>query len=82
MTNKLIVEFLDNGVTMYTKEYKSLKDLNREYNQLEYHQLREIYLYCAGRLKRKLHPFNKQLLNAINIKDNRQVFDIKQSECH
>ena len=48
MTHKLIVEILDNGCVVSTKHYKSLKELNREYTQLEYHQIREIYLYCTG----------------------------------
>ena len=84
MTHKLIVEILDNGSVVSTKKYKSLKELSREYKQLEYHQIREIYLYCTGRLKRKMHPFNKQLLSSINIKDNRYVqdFSSKQSELH
>ena len=77
---KLIVELLDNGAVTSIKEYKSLKELNREYTQLEYHQIREIYLYCTGKLKRKMHPYNKQLLNSINIKDNRpeKLFDTKE----
>ena len=84
MSNKLIVEILDNGSVMSTKEYKSLRDLHREYNQLEYHQLREIHLYCTGRIKRKMHPFNKQLLSTINIRDSRPttIFNTKQSELH
>jgi hypothetical protein len=75
MTNKLIVEILNNGSVIKTKEYKSLKELNRDYPQLEYHQLRELYLYCTGKLQRKLHPYNKQLLNQINIRDNRTTLD-------
>jgi hypothetical protein len=82
MTNKLIVEILENGSVMSTKEYKTLRDLNKDYPAIEYHQLREIYLYCTGKIKRKLHPFNKQLLNTINIKDNRPIqdFSIKSLE--
>ena len=66
---KLIVELLDNGAVTSTKEYKSLRELNREYPEMEYHQLREIYLYCTGQIKRKMHPYNKQLLSQISIKD-------------
>ena len=79
---KLIVELLDNGAVISTKEYKSLRELNREYPQMEYHQLREIYLYCTGQIKRKMHPFNRQLLNQINIKDIKPKQVFKQSELH
>ena len=70
MTNKLIVEILENGCVMSTKEYKSLRELNKDYPTIEYHQLREIHLYCTGQKMRKMHPFNKQLLSFINIKNN------------
>jgi hypothetical protein len=83
MTNKLIVEILENGSVMSTKEYKTLRDLNKDYPAIEYHQLREIHLYCTGRKQRKMHPFNKQLLSFINIQNKMpKPMSSKQSELH
>ena len=75
---KLILEILDNGSVVSSKEYKSLREIHREYPQMEYHQLREIYLYCTGQIQRKMHPFNKQLLSQINIRNvkPKQVFNL------
>ena len=72
MKNKIIVEKLDNGVVVDRKEYKSLLALSRDpdYSNLEYHQIREVYFYCTGKNQRRLHPFNRNLLNFINIIDH------------
>jgi len=79
MVNKIIVERLDNG---QIKEFKSLTAVKRdpEFSEIEYHQLREIYLYNTGRVQRNLHTFNKHLLSKLKIIDNPKIKNVlKQS---
>jgi hypothetical protein len=78
MRNKIIVERLEDGQVIDRKEFKSLLAVSRDpkYSNLEYHQLRELYFYCTGKNQRRLQPFNKNLLNYINIIDNPEYTNV------
>ena len=64
---KLIVTIInDNGEKIETF-YKSLKEIEKQYPQIPYHSLREIYLYSSGKKQRKLHGFNLKLVEKMTI---------------
>ena len=73
--NKLILNLLKDGQVEKSKNYKSLKEIQKDFPEIEYHQLREIYLFSTGRKVRNLHGYNKTLLEMIQIVD-----DIKKIE--
>ena len=67
--NKLILQLInDKGVIWKTKEYKSLKHMEKDIN-IPYHNLREIHLYCTGRKIRNLHNYNQELYQQLRIID-------------
>ena len=51
------------------KKYKSLKLIERDYPNIPYHSLREIYLFSTNRKTRKLHGFNLKLSEKMKILD-------------
>ena len=55
------------------KKYKSLKLIERDYPNIPYHSLREIYLYSTNRKTRKLHGFNLRLAEQMKIIDDDEV---------
>jgi len=55
------------------KKYKSLKLIERDYPQIPYHNLREIYLYSTQRKMRKLHGYNAKLYEKFRIVDDDEV---------
>lgn len=66
---KLILDILDNDDVIETKEYKTLKAIQNDYPDIEYHQLRAVYLYYSGNDKKKfLHPVTTELIKKIRIK--------------
>ena len=70
MTKNIFVELLDNDGNIISKtEYASLMELKNKFPAVKYHQLREIYLYNTGKLKRNLQPSNKHLLQHMRITD-------------
>jgi hypothetical protein len=66
MTNSLIVEFTNNNVTEI-KKFKSLKELNKEFPQYAYHQLRQIYLKTNGISTTKKLQKNAKLFDFMKI---------------
>jgi hypothetical protein len=48
--------------------YPSLKAIQQDFPQYEYHQLRQIYLQSKG-IERKMHRVNKELFEQIKIYD-------------
>ena len=52
-----------------SKSYKSLRDVNKDYQDYNHHTLRQIYLKTSGVEPRRMHPFNQQLVSMIRIKD-------------
>jgi hypothetical protein len=69
--NKIILQYIKQNKT---REYKSLKALALDFSNIEYHQLREIYLMSMGKTKRKLQKFNLQLYENIRIIDNPEYY--------
>ncbi len=66
---KLILEILENGQVKKSKEYKTLKQIQNDYPQFDYHQLRAVYLECTGKEKRRGHPLTSNLCKIIQIRD-------------
>jgi hypothetical protein len=64
---KLILQYIKDNKT---KEYKNMMELSRDFPDVQYFQLREIYLMSMGKTKRKLQKFNLQLYENIRIIDN------------
>ena len=50
MTNKLIIEIINNDIVIETHIFKSLKELAKAYPQYEYHQLRQVYLKTNNKI--------------------------------
>lgn len=67
--NKLILTIINENGEKIETFHKSLKDIEKQYPQIAYHSLREIYLYSSGKKQRKLHKFNLQLIEKMTIKD-------------
>lgn len=67
--NKLIVIILKENGEQVETYFKSLKEIEKTYPQIPYHSLREIYLYSSGIKQRKLHGFNLQLIEKMQIKN-------------
>ena len=68
---KLILEILNNDQVIQSKEYKTLKAVQQDYPDIEYHQLRAIYLYYTAKpqeQKKFLHPRTSELVKSIRIK--------------
>jgi hypothetical protein len=69
--NKLILQYIKDNKT---KEYKSLMALSKDFPDVNYSQLREIYLMSMGKTKRKLQKFNASLYENIRIIDNPEYY--------
>jgi hypothetical protein len=67
---KLTLEILNSsGDAVSTKEYKSLKAIHNDYPDIEYHQLRAIYLHHSGKHKKKfIHDRTRELISLFRIK--------------
>jgi len=75
MAKKLIFEKLDqNKNVTFTKTYKSLKDIQKDYPQITYHALRQVYLQSTGLEPRKMHQTNQLLFSQIRIRDSPDLF--------
>ena len=57
-----------------TKRYKNMMELSRDFSDVQYCQLREIYLKSMGKTKRKLQKCSLQLYENIRIIDNPNCF--------
>lgn len=66
---KLILEILENGNVKLSKEYKTLKQIQKDFPQFDYHQIRAVYLECSGKEKRRRHPLASNLCKLIRIRD-------------
>jgi hypothetical protein len=66
--NKLILQYIKDNKT---KEYKSMMALSKDFPDVNYSQLREIYLMSTGKTKRK---FNASLYENIRIIDNPEYY--------
>jgi hypothetical protein len=76
--NKLILQYIKDNKT---KEYKNMTALSKDFPDVNYSQLREIYLMSTGKTKRKLQKFNASLYENIRIIDNPAYYNsIIQSE--
>jgi hypothetical protein len=64
---KLILQYIKDNKT---KEYKNMMEVSRDFPDVQYCQLREIYFMSMGKTKRKLQKFNLQLYENIRIIDN------------
>ena len=64
---KLILTILQTGEN---RKYKSLRDINKDYPQYTYSQLRAIYLQSEGQICRRQHILNTQLFAQIRINDD------------
>jgi hypothetical protein len=72
MNNKFVLEHLDsNGEVLKKTECKTLRVIGELLN-LEYHQVRLLYLH--SRKPSKLHPFLKEVSQQIRIVDNPNLF--------
>ena len=70
MAKKLILEILDSDKkVIQSKSYKSLRDINKDYQDYSYHTLRQIYLQTSGIEPRRMHPSNQQLFSMIRIRN-------------
>ena len=67
---KLTLEILNSsGDAVSTKEYKSLKAIHNDYPDIEYHQLRAIYIYYSGKSTKKfIHDRTRELITLFRIK--------------
>jgi hypothetical protein len=66
---KLTLEILNNDEVIQTREYKTLKAIQNDYPDIEYHQLRAVYLYHSGKEQKKfLHPRTTELIKTLRIK--------------
>jgi hypothetical protein len=66
---KLTLEILNDDEVIQTREYKTLKAIQNDYPDIEYHQLRAIYLYHSGKEQKKfLHPRTSELVKTLRIK--------------
>ena len=70
MTNKITVEFINNGIIEEVKTFKSLMELSKSYPQYEYHQLRQVYLFTNNKTTTKKLQKNANLLNVMKIYDS------------
>jgi hypothetical protein len=71
MAKKLIVQILDESgnVTSETK-YKSIKDIQKKYPSIEYHQLRAVHSVCKGKELKRQHEYLKVLMTKFKIIDD------------
>ena len=75
MAKKLIFEKLDqHKKVIFTKLYKSLKDIQKDYPNITYHALRQIYLQSSGLEPRNMHQSNKLLYEQFRIRDSPEIF--------
>ena len=68
---KLILEILNDCNIVNSKVYKSLKAVQQDYPDIEYHQLRAVYLYYNAKPEDKknfLHPRTSELVSVFRIK--------------
>ena len=78
---KFIVQiFDDKNCLLTTKQYKNLRCIEADYSNIDYSQLRGIYLQSMGKTKRKQHPYIKQLNEKMKIIDNPEYYTIKLPE--
>jgi hypothetical protein len=70
MTKKLILEIThpDGNITK-TTYLKGLKSILKDYPQIDYHQLRAIYMHHNKIENTKLQSFNRQLYSKFKIYD-------------
>lgn len=80
MTNKIIIEIINNDIVVETHIFKSLKELAKAYPQYEYHQLRQVYLKTNNKINsaKKLQK-NSLILNVMKIYDE-SFYNAKQNE--
>lgn len=72
---KFVVQILDeNKEIIKSKQYKNMKDIEKDYDQIDYSQLRGIYLQSMGKTTRKQHSFIKKLNEKMKIIDNPEYF--------
>ena len=70
MTKKLILEITNtDGNVTKTTYLKGLKSISKDYPQIEYHQLRAIYMHHNKIENSKLQSFNSQLYSKYKIYD-------------
>ena len=75
MAKKLIFEKIDhNKNVVFKKVYKSLKDIQKDYPNITYHALRQIYLQSSGLEPRNMHQSNKLLYEQFRIRDSPEIF--------
>ena len=74
MAKKLLFEKINNDKIIYTKSYKSLKEIQKDYPQFTYHALRQVYLQSTGYEVRKMHQTNKLLYSQFRIRDSPDLF--------
>jgi hypothetical protein len=66
--NKLLLQILENNVIVKSTEFKSLKEIQKQYPEYTYHSLRSVYLKCNGD-NHKLHKHNQKIYEVIRIVD-------------
>jgi hypothetical protein len=66
--NKLLLQLLDkqSGEIISTHHFKSLKEINKLYPEIPYHNLRSLYLKSVDS-KTKLHSYNQNLYMSMRI---------------
>ena len=75
MAKKLLFELLDHDKKVVsTKSYNCLKDIQKEYPDLTYHALRQIYLQSTGFEPRRMHQRNQFLYSQFGIRDIARAF--------
>ena len=77
MAIKLVLELLEKDGTTTKKLYLKggLRKIANEFPEIEYHQLRAIYLKCNNLENRKLHRSNQALLERMKIYDYNTLTD-------
>jgi hypothetical protein len=74
---KFIVQMVnEKNEIITTKQYKNLREIEKDYNNIDYSQLRGIYLQTMGKTTRKQHPYIKQLNEKMKILDNPEYYKL------
>jgi hypothetical protein len=71
--NKVILQILNNGVIVETKEYKDVHNISKAYPSVSYYHLREIYLRSMNKNTRRISDEVDQLYKTIRIIDNDKI---------
>ena len=75
LNDKLLVRIMDNDKIKSENKYNSLSAIAKDLN-IDYFQLRQVYLQSTKKQVKKVQPFIKQLCEKIIIIDNPEYYNI------